>query len=89
MIRFIHTADFHFGIENYGKIDPTTGIHSRLLDFYAAVQFCVKRAIDENIDFFLFCGDAYKTINPSPTQQKLLCNLMLVASLETLLLAAR
>ncbi|TET06444.1 exonuclease subunit SbcD [Candidatus Dependentiae bacterium] len=72
MIRFIHTADFHFGIENYGKVDPSTGIHSRLLDFDKALQFCVTRALKEQVDFFIFCGDAYKTINPNPTQQKLL-----------------
>ena len=27
MIRFIHTADLHFGVENYGKIDQKTGIY--------------------------------------------------------------
>jgi hypothetical protein len=31
MIRFVHTADIHFGVENYGKIDHVTGIHSRYL----------------------------------------------------------
>jgi len=72
MIRFIHTADVHFGMENYGRIDPKTGIHSRLLDFYHAFSFCVDRAITEEVDFFLFSGDAYKTANPSPTQQRLL-----------------
>jgi len=72
MIRFIHTADFHFGIENYGKIDPKMGIHSRLLDFDKALQFCINHAVVQKVDFFLFCGDAYKTINPNPTQQKLL-----------------
>ncbi len=29
MITFIHTADIHFGMENYGKLDPKTGIHYR------------------------------------------------------------
>jgi len=72
MIRFIHSADYHFGIENYGKVDPVTGIHSRLLDFDKALDCCITYAIKEKVDFFLFCGDAYKTINPSPTQQKLL-----------------
>jgi exonuclease SbcD len=72
MIRFIHTADIHFGMENYGKIDPKTGIHSRLLDFSRAFNFCVDTAIEQQVDFFLFCGDAYKTAHPSQTQQKLL-----------------
>jgi DNA repair protein SbcD/Mre11 len=72
MIRFIHTADIHFGMENYGKIDPVTGIHSRLLDFVYAFDFCVDTAIAAQADFFLFCGDAYKTHHPSQTQQKML-----------------
>lgn len=72
MIRFIHTADSHFGIENYGKIDTKTGIHSRLLDFEKSFTFCIEKAIAEQVDFFLFCGDAYKTANPTQTQQRLL-----------------
>lgn len=72
MISFIHTADIHFGMENYGKIDPKTGIHSRLLDFKKALDFCIDIAIEKKVDFFVFSGDAYKTANPSPTQQKLL-----------------
>ena len=72
MIRFVHTADIHFGMENYGHIDPKTGIHSRLLDFQKALNICIDYAIEHDVDFFLFSGDAYKTTNPSPTQQKLL-----------------
>jgi len=72
MIKFIHTADIHFGVENYGRIDPATGIHTRLLDFYGALQRCIDRAIEEEVDLFLFSGDAYKTAYPTPTQQRLL-----------------
>ncbi|MCL4361377.1 exonuclease SbcCD subunit D [Candidatus Dependentiae bacterium] len=72
MIKFIHTADIHFGMENYGKIDPATGIHTRLLDFEKALNFCIDFAVDNQVDFFLFSGDAYKTAHPSPTQQHLL-----------------
>jgi exonuclease SbcD len=72
MIKFIHTADIHFGMENYGKIDPKTGIHTRLLDFSRALHFCIDRAIVEKVDLFLFSGDAYKTANPTPTHQRLL-----------------
>src|SRR3990172_11503716 len=72
MIKFINTADIHFGIENYGKIDPVLGIHSRLLDFEQALNKCIDYAIENKVDFFLFVGDAYKTASPSPTQQRLL-----------------
>jgi DNA repair protein SbcD/Mre11 len=72
MIKFAHTADIHLGVENYGKIDNKTGIHSRLLDFKKSLEQCVDLAIKEDVDFFLFCGDAYKTAFPTPTQQKFL-----------------
>jgi len=72
MIKFIHTADIHFGMENYGRVDPKTGIHSRLLDFQKSLNTCIDYALEHNVDFFMFSGDAYKTATPSPTQQKLL-----------------
>jgi exonuclease SbcD len=72
MITFVHTADIHFGMENYGRIDAQTGIHSRLLDFARALNKCIDTAIEKNVDFFLFSGDAYKTHHPSQTQQKML-----------------
>ena len=72
MIRFVHTADIHIGMENYGKIDGATGIHTRLLDFAKALTHCIDIAISEKVDFFLFCGDAYKTPHPTQTQQRLL-----------------
>jgi len=77
MIRFIHTADIHFGMENYGRIDAKTGIHTRLLDFERVLNVCINSAIEHNVDFFLFAGDAYKTAYPSPTQQKLFLKCML------------
>lgn len=77
MINFIHTADIHFGMENYGRIDPESGIHSRLLDFERSLNFCIDYAIEHKVDFFLFCGDAYKTAHPTPTHQRLLLRCLL------------
>lgn len=71
MISFIHTADSHFGVENYGKLDSKTGLHTRLLDFQKSFSSIIDFAIEKDADFFLFCGDAYKTAYPTPTQQKL------------------
>jgi len=64
-------------MENYGRIDPKRGIHSRLIDFEKALNFCIDVAIQEKVDFFLFAGDAYKTAHPTPTHQKLLMNCLL------------
>lgn len=77
MIKFIHTADIHFGMENYGRIDPKTGIHTRLSDFQKALNTCIDHAIAHHVDFFMFSGDAYKTAHPSPTQQKLFFNCLM------------
>ena len=41
-------------------------ILKKRLIFVSILQF------RKEVDFFLFAGDAYKTANPSPTQQKLL-----------------
>jgi exonuclease SbcD len=73
-LKIVHTADIHFGIENYGKIDPKTGIHSRILDFKKSVDFCINYSITNNIDCFIFSGDAYKNSHPTPTAQKMLLN---------------
>lgn len=77
LIKFIHTADIHFGVENYGKIDPETGLNYRFLDFVKAFNFCVNAAIKNDVDLFIIAGDAYKTANPTPTQQKFLLQALL------------
>ena len=70
MIKFLHFADVHLGVENYGRYDAKTGFHSRLNDFIQSLSTIVDVAIEEKIDFALFCGDAYKSNNPSPTHQR-------------------
>jgi exonuclease SbcD len=31
-MKIIHFADLHLGVENYGRIDPATGLSSRRLN---------------------------------------------------------
>jgi exonuclease SbcD len=69
-MKIIHFADLHLGVENYGRIDPATGLSSRLSDFLAALDELVDYALAEKIDLVLFCGDAYKTREPTQTQQR-------------------
>ncbi len=71
-IKFIHTADIHFGTENYGYVDGKNGLHSRLIDFKKSFDSCIEKAIENNVDLFVFAGDAYKNSNPSPTHQRIL-----------------
>ena len=70
-MKFLHCADIHLGYETHGRLDPETGLNTRLLDFRRCFDVLVERALTEDIDLFLFCGDAYRTADPTPTQQKL------------------
>jgi len=69
-MKIIHFADLHLGVETYGRPDPTTGLSSRLNDFLAAFDQLVDYALDNRVDLVLFCGDAYKSREPSQTQQR-------------------
>ena len=70
-MRILHFADLHLGVENYsGGINPQDGLSWRLHDFLATLDEVVEFALKENIDLVLFCGDAYKSRDPSQTHQR-------------------
>jgi exonuclease SbcD len=69
-MKIIHFADLHLGVETYGRIDPNTGLSSRLTDFLTSFDELVDYALAHSIDLVLFCGDAYKTREPTQTQQR-------------------
>jgi exonuclease SbcD len=69
-VRLLHFADLHLGIENYGTLDPTTGLSTRVHDFLRGFDRIVERAINERFDAVLFAGDACKNRDPSPTIQR-------------------
>jgi exonuclease SbcD len=69
-IKLLHTADIHIGMENYGRIDPETGINARVMDFLRRLSDIADYAIEQGIDIFVFAGDAYKTRDPNPTYQR-------------------
>lgn len=69
-MKILHFADLHLGVESYGRIDPATGLSSRFLDFLSALDQVVDYAVENKIDLVLFCGDAYKSREPSQTQQR-------------------
>jgi exonuclease SbcD len=70
MITLLHFSDLHLGVENYGRLDPTTGLSTRLGDFLRSLDGVVDYALDEEVDAVVFCGDAYQTVHPSPTNQR-------------------
>lgn len=69
-MKLLHFADLHIGMLNYSKLDPETGLESRLLDFLKILDFIIDYAIAQKVDAVIFAGDAYKTRDPSPTQQR-------------------
>ena len=69
-MKILHFADLHLGVESYGRINPETGLSNRLEDFLDAFDQVVNYAIDSNVDLILFCGDAYKSREPTQTQQR-------------------
>ena len=69
-MKFLHLADIHLGMENYGRIDPSTGLHTRLKDFIKCFSFAIDIALEEKVDLVIFAGDAYKNSNPNSTHQR-------------------
>ena len=69
-IKFLHVADTHIGVENYGRLDSGTGLHTRLQDFIKSLRFAFEEAIKENVDLVIFAGDAYRSCDPTPTHQR-------------------
>lgn len=69
-IRLLHFADVHVGMENYGKVDPSTGISSRVMDFLHRMNEIAEYAEDHDADLVIFAGDAFKTRQPNPTYQR-------------------
>ncbi len=69
-VRLLHFADSHIDMVAQGRLDPETGLSIRVMDFLAALDQIVDRAIEERVDLVLFAGDAYKDRNPQPTYQR-------------------
>ena len=69
-VRIVHFADLHLGVENYGSINPVSGLSTRLEDCLAALDRLVDYALNNEVDLVLFCGDTYKNREPSQTQQR-------------------
>jgi len=69
-MKILHFADLHLGVESYGRLDPATGLSSRLGDFLNALDQLVDYALENKVDLVLFCGDAYRSREPTQTQQR-------------------
>jgi DNA repair protein SbcD/Mre11 len=69
-IRLLHLADLHIGMENYGRLDPETGLNGRVMDFLRRLGEVVDYALENEVDIVLFAGDAYKNRDPNSTYRR-------------------
>ncbi|MDX2161209.1 MAG: exonuclease SbcCD subunit D [bacterium] len=69
-IRVLHFADSHIGMENYGRLDPETGLNTRVRDFLRRMDEMIDYARAHEVDLTVFAGDAFKTRTPNPTYQR-------------------
>jgi DNA repair protein SbcD/Mre11 len=69
-IRVLHFADLHIGMENYGRLDPATGLNGRVMDFLRRLTEVIDYALGNEVDLVLFAGDAYKNRDPNSTYRR-------------------
>jgi DNA repair protein SbcD/Mre11 len=70
-MKLLHLSDIHMGSGfNHGRINPETGLNTRLEDFVATLSRCIDRAISEPVDLVLFGGDAFPDATPPPMVQQ-------------------
>jgi exonuclease SbcD len=71
-MRVLHFADLHLGSGlHHGRINPETGLNTRLEDFVASLRACVDAAVSLPVDLVLFGGDAFPDATPPPLHQDL------------------
>lgn len=64
-MKILHAADLHAGLVSHSRLDPATGLPSRLLDVDAAMGRIVELAIERRIDLVVLAGDTFHDANPS------------------------
>ncbi|HSM83539.1 MAG TPA: exonuclease subunit SbcD, partial [Nodosilinea sp.] len=75
MITLLHLSDIHMGSGfAHGRLNPDTGLNTRLEDFIAALTRCIDRALAERVDLVLFGGDAFPDATPPPLVQQALAS---------------
>ncbi|MGB3199576.1 MAG: exonuclease subunit SbcD [Nodosilinea sp.] len=75
MITLLHLSDIHMGSGfAHGRLNPETGLNTRLEDFIAALTRCIDRALAESVDLVLFGGDAFPDATPPPLVQQALAS---------------
>jgi DNA repair protein SbcD/Mre11 len=65
MLKILHLSDIHMGGGfSHGRVNPQTGLNTRLEDFVGSLTKCINRALA------LFGGDAFPDATPPPFVQE-------------------
>lgn len=71
MIKILHLADIHMGSGfSHGRINPDTGLNTRLEDFVKTLSYCIDQALTQGVDLVIFGGDAFPDATPPPYVQE-------------------
>lgn len=74
IMRILHLADLHIGVENYGHFDAAQGMHTRLMDFLDRLDEAIDFGIESDVDLVLIAGDMFKNRDPQPRHQREFAN---------------
>jgi DNA repair protein SbcD/Mre11 len=70
-MKIVHLSDIHMGSGfAHGRINPLTGLNTRLEDFGKSLAACIDRAISDQVDLVMFGGDAFPDATPAPYIQE-------------------
>lgn len=79
-MRILHLSDIHLGSgQSYGRLNPQTGLNTRVEDVYRALATAMDQALALPVDVVLFTGDAFPDATPPPVIQELLARQFLRA----------
>lgn len=71
MVAILHLSDIHMGSGFcHGRLNPDTGLNTRLEDFVTTLSRCIDRAVETPADLVLFGGDAFPDATPPPLVQQ-------------------
>ncbi|MEY2914649.1 MAG: hypothetical protein RLZZ184_3958 [Cyanobacteriota bacterium] len=70
-MKILHLSDIHIGSGFcHGRVNPLTGLNTRLEDFVKTLSLCIDRALNDGVDLVLFGGDAFPNATPAPYVQE-------------------
>ena len=74
-MKILHLSDIHIGSGFcHGRVNPATGLNTRLEDFVKTLSLCIDRAIANHVDLVLFGCDAFPNATPAPYVQEAFAN---------------